>query len=396
MSPDQVMHTTPEPHLAFMRRAIALARHGEGLVEPNPMVGCVLVRGGRVIGEGWHRRFGGPHAEIDALARCEDETSGCDAYVTLEPCRHFGKTPPCTDALISAGVRRVYAAIRDPDVPSGGGAEVLRQAGVEVVLGVCADEARELAAPFLTRVVLGRPYVIAKWAQSLDGKLATRTGDSKWISGEAARRLVHRLRGRVDAIVVGAETARRDDPELTARGVRRKRLATRVVLDGGLRTPARSHLVLEADRVPTLILTSGASAHGATAHKLRQVGVEVRRVRRKGGGLSVSDCLRVLHQRGATNVLVEGGPRVLTSWLGAGVVDEAWVFVSPRFIGGSLAPSALLGTGCRSVADSLGARVMGVRRVGRDVLLRVRLTRSVGSVEPEGRGAGGGDRWEGE
>ncbi|GAF88580.1 unnamed protein product, partial [marine sediment metagenome] len=204
----------------MMARAIALARRGEGHVEPNPMVGCVIVRNRRSIGEGYHRRFGGPHAEIEALLACTRDPQGATVYVSLEPCCHHGKTPPCTDALIAARVARVVVAARDPNpVVRGRGIRRLRTAGIDVETGVLEGEAAEVLAPYATRVRLYRPFVIAKWAQSLDGKLATRTGHSQWISCEASRRRVHRLRARVDAILVGCGTVLADDPLLTARGV---------------------------------------------------------------------------------------------------------------------------------------------------------------------------------
>src|SRR5919197_3355884 len=204
--------------LDWMSRALELAERGRGFVEPNPLVGAVVVRDGRVVGEGWHRRYGEAHAEVNALAAAGEAARGATLYVTLEPCCHHGKTPPCTDAVLRAGVRRVVAAMADPfPQVAGQGVAQLRAAGVEVEVGVCEREARELNAPYLTLLAEGRPYVHAKWAMSLDGKIATRGGDSRWISGPASREVVHRLRGRVDAILVGAGTVRADDPLLTAR-----------------------------------------------------------------------------------------------------------------------------------------------------------------------------------
>jgi len=208
----------------MMARAIALAKRGEGRVEPNPMVGCVLVRRGQVISEGYHRRFGGPHAEIAALQACQENPRGATVYVSLEPCCHQGKTPPCTEALIEAEVKRVVVAVSDPNpAVAGRGIRRLRAARLAVQTGVLAEEAGELLAPYSTRMKLGRPYVIAKWAQSLDARLATDTGDSRWISCEHSRRMVHRLRSRVDAVLVGSGTVQADDPQLTARDVSLRR-----------------------------------------------------------------------------------------------------------------------------------------------------------------------------
>jgi diaminohydroxyphosphoribosylaminopyrimidine deaminase / 5-amino-6-(5-phosphoribosylamino)uracil reductase len=201
-----------------MRRALELAAHGRGRVEPNPLVGCVIAHGAEIIGEGWHGSYGGPHAEIEALRIAGQRAAGATVYVTLEPCRHFGKIPPCTRALLAAGVRRVVAAMADPfPEVAGQGAAELTAAGVEVELGLLEPAARELNAPYLKLLATGRPWLVAKWAMTLDGKIATRTGDSRWISGEASRQVVHELRGRVDAVVVGSATAAADDPLLTAR-----------------------------------------------------------------------------------------------------------------------------------------------------------------------------------
>ena len=218
----------------FMARALEFAARGEGAVEPNPMVGCVMVQDGQIVGEGWHQEFGGPHAEMNALKQAGSKTVGATAYVTLEPCCHQGKTPPCTKALIT-GIKRVVAAMEDPFPPvDGGGIEELEAAGIECESACSEDAARQLNAPYLKRITTGRPWVIAKWAQTLDGKIATPTGESQWISSETSRAVVQQFRGRVDAIVVGSGTARVDDPLLTARPANPadvKRMATRVVVD---------------------------------------------------------------------------------------------------------------------------------------------------------------------
>lgn len=359
----------------MMARAVALAPKGEGRVEPNPMVGCVIVRNGRVIGEGYHRRFGGPHAEIEALRSCTSSPHGATLYVSLEPCCHKGKTPPCTDALIAAGIGRVVIALRDPN-PAVGGRSVrrLRTAGLEVATTVCRKEATELLAPYLTHTALHRPYVIAKWAQSLDGRLATRTGDSQWISGERSRRLVHRLRARVDAILVGSGTVLADDPMLTARGVSLRRRAVRVVLDGRLRIPQKCQLIDTARTVATLVMTSTTQANSPKADRLRRAGAEVIIARARRGRLVIRDCLRKLAARNVTNLLVEGGPGVLTTLLEANLVDEAFVFTAPMLIGGKSAPAAWGGQGAARLKAAARPRTVHVRRVGDDVLHHVRLT----------------------
>lgn len=367
--------TPDELDRRMMLRAISLARRGLGRVEPNPMVGCVVVQRGRIIGEGYHHRFGAPHAEVEALSECAGSPRRATVYVSLEPCCHQGKTPPCCDALIRAGVARVVIAVRDPSPHvGGGGIRALGRAGVKVRTGVCEHEAAEVLAPFLTRICAGRPYVIAKWAQSLDGKLATRSGDSKWISSEASRRLVHRLRARVDAVLVGSGTVGTDDPLLTARDVPLRRRAMRVILDGRLRTPTTCRLVATCREIPTLILTSLARAQSSKARRLVRQGVAVIACRSRAGRLSLPDCLRKLASRDVTNLLVEGGPTVLASFLGAGLVDEAHVFVAPILIGGKGFAGPFDGPGVPRVADAITAKQMTTRRCGPDMLYSLRLT----------------------
>ena len=358
-----------------MKRALSLARKGEGLVEPNPMVGCVIARGKRIIGEGWHRRFGGAHAEVNALDSCTTNPRGATCYVTLEPCSHFGHTPPCADALIEAGIARVVAGVRDPNpIVNGGGFEKLRRAGIVVDIGIRGDQAAELIAPFVTRIVLKRPFVIAKWAQSLDGKLATRTGDSKWISGEASRRRAHQLRARVDAILVGSATVLADDPLLTARGVPIRRTAMRVVLDGRLRTPEKCRLLATIDAAPVLIFTSPSKAQNTKAKRLRAKGSIVESAPLVHGSLSLSAVLKKLATRNVTNLMVEGGPTIFSAFLGAGLVDETHVFVAPKLIGGTQSPSVWSGTGVARVEDAWERTVLCSGRAGADFWYRLRLT----------------------
>ncbi len=350
-----------------MGRALSLARRGLGRVEPNPMVGCVIARGMRIVGEGYHRRFGGPHAEIVALRAAGGAARGATAYVTLEPCSHVGKTPPCVDALIESGIGCVVAAMKDPNAPvAGKGFRALRAAGIDVHVGCLRGEAAELNGAYLTVVRKRRPYVILKWAQSLDGRLTTPRGASNAISGVAAHRWVHRLRARMDAIVIGVNTANGDDPRLTARGVALKRVATRVVLDSQLRTRMNCALVRSARRVPTLILTtrSGLSRSGGAARRVVEAGVEVEVCRAIRGRVDVADALGRLWRRGMTNVLIEGGATVLTGVLSRGLAEEAIVFVAPRVIGG--VPEAV-------VFDRAIARGVTVssRKVGDDMMYEI-------------------------
>lgn len=349
-----------------MRRALELAAQGRGRVEPNPMVGCVLARGAEVIAEGWHRMFGGPHAEIDALAVAGDRAAGATAYITLEPCCHFGKTPPCTEALITAGVRRVVAAMRDPfPAVSGRGAEQLVAAGIEVNFGVLEADARSLNAPYLKLVETGLPWVIAKWAMTLDGKIATRTGDSRWISGDVSRAWVHELRGRVDAIIVGSGTALRDDPLLTARPPG-PRTAARIVLDSQASLPPESQLVRTARDCP-VIVAAASSAPAEKCERLAKTGCEVLSLAAATHAERLTKLLAELGRRRMTNVLVEGGGRLLGQFFDVGQIDEVHVFIAPRLIGGANAPSPIGGLGAAAIAEGLMLDIVSRQQSGDDL-----------------------------
>jgi diaminohydroxyphosphoribosylaminopyrimidine deaminase/5-amino-6-(5-phosphoribosylamino)uracil reductase len=355
----------------YMLRALELARRGEGHVEPNPMVGCVLVRGGAVVGEGWHQRFGGPHAEIDALRAAGDAAQGATAYVTLEPCCHTGKTPPCTQALIAAGVARVVAACRDPNpAVNGQGLAQLAAAGIEVAHGVCEAEAADLIAPFAMLTTNGRPWIIAKWAMSLDGRLAAANGDSKWISGEASRAIVHQLRGRVDAILVGRGTVAADDPLLTARP-RGPRTATRIVLDSQATLPLDSQLVRTASEAPVL-LAAAADAPAERCDALRRRGVEVWQSPAADRVARLHELAAELGRRQLTNVLVEGGAKTLSAFFAANLVDEVHAFIAPKLIGGP--PSHVItGAGAANIADALQIHNLTLQQSGEDTYVHGRV-----------------------
>lgn len=340
-----------------MRRALDLARRGLGSVEPNPPVGAVVVRevegGFERIGEGWHERFGGPHAEVNALADAGDAARGATLFVTLEPCCHTGKTPPCTRAVLEAGVRRVVIGTRDPAPHvDGGGIAALRVAGVDVTVGVEEPAARALVAPFVQFVTTGRPWVHAKWAMTLDGRIAARTGHSQWISGEASRARVHALRGRMDAIVVGAATARADDPSLTARPPG-PRTALRVVVDGRASLPVDSRLARTARETPVLLCTT-AAASAESVERLRATGIEVALLPATDGQPTRTDVAEVLAELGRrqfTHVLVEGGGALLGSLFDRALVDEAHVFVAPKIVGGDTARPAVGGLGLDAIPE---------------------------------------------
>lgn len=374
-------------HTRFLRRALALAARGRGRVSPNPPVGAVAVRNGVIVGEGWHRRFGGPHAEVDCIGHAGEACRGADLYVTLEPCGHHGKTPPCADAVIEAGFRRVFFGCADPNpVTAGRGATRLAEAGVEVVEGVEEAAARALIAPYLSLVHRRRPLVTAKWAMTADGRIATVTGDSAWISSETTRRRTLAARGSIDAILVGIGTALADDPLLTAR-TRGRPDPLRVVLDSTLRLPVTSRLVATARETPLLVIASagrgGEPGFVDRRAALSELGADVIEVAPSAaravdgtdsGRVAVPGVLDTLGARGVADLLVEGGAAVLGSFLDLGAVDRVRVVVAPKLVGGAEAPGPVGGAGRERMADALAVEGLSWRSSGPDRILEGSLT----------------------
>jgi diaminohydroxyphosphoribosylaminopyrimidine deaminase/5-amino-6-(5-phosphoribosylamino)uracil reductase len=372
-------HTTGAMHNQlgdeyWMRRALDLAIRGLGRVEPNPMVGCLVVCDGREIGQGWHQRFGGPHAEVNALSALAPEQIGrSDLYVTLEPCAHHGKTPPCLDLLLKLRPKRVIIAMLDPfPEVSGRGVAGLRAAGIVVDVGCLEAEARHVNAPYLKRLETGLPWVIAKWAMTLDGAIATETGDSKWITGEVARQRAHELRSRVDAIVVGSATVLKDDPLLTARlptSMEIPRVAKRIVIDRRMRIPVASQLVRTASAIRLCLVTTQEEVEAQTgkANQLKGSGVEILALpqdKRLGG---IGGWLRHLGQQGATNVLVEGGGSLLGSLFDGGWVDQVDCFIAPRILGSARAARPVAGEGSLWVSRAQQLERVHVEVCGVDI-----------------------------
>ncbi|MBO0858894.1 MAG: bifunctional diaminohydroxyphosphoribosylaminopyrimidine deaminase/5-amino-6-(5-phosphoribosylamino)uracil reductase RibD [Chloracidobacterium sp.] len=349
-----------------MLRAFALARLAEGRTSPNPMVGAVIVRDGRVVGEGYHHRAGAPHAEIEALRDAGDLARGAAMYVTLEPCAHYGRTPPCADAIIEAGVAEVYYAVGDPNPRVNGKAHSqLKAAGIAVTRGLCEDEARELNRPFFKHVLTGRPFVTAKFALSLDGKIATRAGDSRWISNTASRRRAHELRNITDAIIVGAGTVLADDPRLTTRlssGSLRIgngaepadiRHPLRIVADSRGRAPLTAGVFDPALPGKTVLATTDA-APGAHCAELMARGVEVWTLPADMlGRVSLQALLDEIGRRGMLTLLVEGGSELLGSFFDEKLVDRVWAFIAPLIIGGRNAPGPVSGRGVEALAEAI-------------------------------------------
>ena len=361
-----------EKHATFMMRALALARQAEGWTSPNPAVGAVVVQAGQIVGEGYHRRAGAPHAEVEALQAAGEAARGATLYVTLEPCNHHGRTPPCTEVIISAGIGRVFYATADPNPHvAGRGHERLAAAGLTVQGGLCADKARHLNRFFFHYITTDRPYVVAKFAASLDGKTATRTGHSQWITGPAAREKGHTLRNIVDAILIGAGTAIADDPQLTTRLPQAEvRHPLRIVLDSRGRVPLDARLFRTDLPGQTVVATTAAMppAHQAA---LKQREVETLTLpATPTSRVDLVALLEALGQRQITSLLVEGGGQTLGAFFEVGLVNEIWAFLAPLIIGGETAPGPVAGCGPATLAEAFRLQQAIVETVGQDFLIR--------------------------
>jgi diaminohydroxyphosphoribosylaminopyrimidine deaminase/5-amino-6-(5-phosphoribosylamino)uracil reductase len=369
------MPLSAKTDVAHLSRAITLAAEGRGHVSPNPLVGAVVARDGHVLGEGFHAVYGGAHAERAALAACLEDPRGATLYVSLEPCCHHGRTPPCTDAILEAGIARVVVASDDPtEKASGRGLGILRDEGVEIVVadGEPAVRARLLNQAFRKHARTGRPHVRFKSAMTLDGKVATRTGDSKWISGEEARLRSHHWRAESDAVVVGIGTALADDPQLTARIEGAPRQPRRVVFDSEGRLPLDSQLVRGAPGLALTVVVGRAASRLAT-DALEAAGADVIVATGENEPARVRSALDQLGQAGITSILLEGGPRLAGAFLDAGEVDEIRLFVAPVVVGGSNARDPLEGEGVERIAEATRALVLDVERIADDVLISARL-----------------------
>ena len=365
-------------HERYMARALELAEGGRGTVTPNPLVGCVIVKDDEIVGEGYHRKAGEAHAERLALASAGDAAQGSTAYVTLEPCNHHGRTPPCTEALVEAGVRRVVVAALDPNEKvDGAGIERLRQAGVDVVLGVLRAEAERQNEVFLTAHRERRPFVLYKTAMTLDGKIATRTGQSRWITEEPARDLVQRWRNELDAVAVGVNTVLLDDPLLTTR-IPGGRSPLKVVFDSVGRTPAEAALFEDdahGEPARVLIFATPKASH-ARLDVLRARGAEVVVIAEARGRADLGAALTELWQREVTSLLLEGGGTLAWSFFEAGAVDRVSWFVGPKLLGGKGA-SPLGGMGVAQMDEAIRLDELRTEAVGSDLLISARVIRSV-------------------
>jgi diaminohydroxyphosphoribosylaminopyrimidine deaminase/5-amino-6-(5-phosphoribosylamino)uracil reductase len=354
-----------------MRKALRLARRMVGLTSPNPAVGCIIVRGGRIVGQGATAAGGRPHAETVALARAGTRARGATAYVSFEPCAHQGQTPPCARALVASGVRRVVVGCADPYPPvRGRGIAILRAAGIDVTLGVLAEECRRLNEGFITRVTRGRPFATLKLAISLDGRIAAASGDSRWISSAAARTLVHRWRREADAVMVGAGTVLADNPRLTCR-IAGGRDPARVVIDARLRCPSRARVFRQRSVAPTVLVTTPANVARAR-QRYGGARVEALGCPARGGEIDLRAVMRELGRRGWSKVLIEGGAHLAAAALHAGIVDRVAFFVAPILVGAGM--PAIEGLGAARIRDAIHLRELGARRVGDDWLLEAELS----------------------
>ena len=357
----------------YMQMALKLAQRGIGLVEPNPAAGCVIVKSSQIIGKGWHKKFGGPHAEINAISDCKTlgvSPAGATMYVTLEPCCHRGKTGPCTDAIIAAKLAKVVVAMIDPSEHAAGrGIEQLRNAGISVQAGVCENEAKLLNAPFIKSATTGKCWVVLKWAQSIDGKLAyADENNERWLSNEQSRKDAHKLRRRVQGILVGIGTVLADDPLLTARPSRGKQ-PTRIVLDSQLRIPLDCKLLATAKKAPVLIITSAEAVrtNSQKQEKITQKGAEVLTVPTTQGRCDICFLLDELSRRGIAQLLVEGGPSVIASFLKERFADEICVYIVPKILGGY--GSIEKPEPMAELAKAVGLHHVDIKRFGDDVRL---------------------------
>lgn len=354
----------------FMKMALDLAVKGTGYTSPNPMVGAVVVKDGRVVGSGYHKRVGGHHAEVNAIDAAGEHAKGATLYVTLEPCNHTGRTPPCTEKILEAGIKRVVVAMLDPNMTvAGGGAKLLEQQGIRITTGICQQEARKINEAFIKFMRTRRPFVIVKCASTLDGRIAARSGDSKWVTGDEARQFVHRLRHAVDGILIGINTVRNDDPGLTTRlpGNDGKDPA-RIILDTHLTISPQARLFRQTSDAETILVTGKKPAPDRIA-ALEKVGGRVLRTGLKDGLIDMDVLMEKLGAMGLTSILIEGGSRVLFSAFNCGIVDKVYFFYAPKILGGDDGIPICTGPGPDLMSQSIPVKDINVRRFGDDVMI---------------------------
>lgn len=356
----------------YMRIAMEEGKKGKGYVYPNPMVGAVIVKHNRVIAKGYHRYFGGAHAEIEALSTAGKKVKGADLYVTLEPCSHQGKTPPCADEIIKAGIKKVVIAMKDPNpIVKSRGIGKLKRAGIEVKTGILGKSAEKMNRDYMKYIKENKnrkAHVILKIAMTMDGKIATYSGDSKWITCEASRNYVHKLRGNSDAIITGINTVLTDNPLLTARTKGLHKNPVRIILDSYCRIPLNLKIISDKS-AKTVIMTSN-KASSKKIQQLRKKGIEVIIMPVKDGHISIKSAVEYIKRKNIKDIMIEAGAEVNFNALNSGVVDEVYVFIAPKIIGGKEAKSAVSGKGIKYFKDSINIKNMQIERVGIDILIR--------------------------
>lgn len=356
----------------FMLRAMELAERGKGFVNPNPLVGALIVRGDRIIGEGWHEYYGGLHAERNAFKNCIEDPRGATLYVTLEPCCHHGKTPPCVDAVIEQGIARVVVGLKDPNpLVAGKGLEKLVNAGIEVVTGVEEEALREQNRVFLKYIATGLPWVTLKTAMTLDGKIAAFTGDARWVTGDDARLRVHRMRSEYMGIMVGSGTVKTDDPLLNCRLEGEHRQPVRIVVDSKASVAFDSQVVRTA-RVFPLLVAHTVQADEEQLEMIQEAGGGTLLCEEKDGRVDITDLLKKLGARGIDSVLLEGGGELNYTFVKAGVIDEVYAFIAPKIVGGKTAKTPVEGEGFKRMGEALELSPFAVEAIGRDILLMAR------------------------
>lgn len=350
-----------------MKKALKLAEKGWGHSNPNPLVGAVIVKGGKIIGEGYHEYFGGPHAEVNALKNAVEDVEGATMFVTLEPCSHYGKTPPCSDAIIKSGIKEVYIAMEDPNpMVSGSGIRKLKDAGIAVHVGMMEREARQLNEIFIKYITTKLPFVILKSAMSIDGKIACYTKDSKWITSEKSREYVHKIRGRVSCVMVGVNTVIEDDPMLTAR-IHGQKSPVRIIVDSKGRIPLDSN-VIKDKTVKTLIATTELMSDDVR-RKLEDMDIGVIKLKNSNGRVPLKELMVKLGEMNIDSVLIEGGGTLNWSALKEGIVDKAMFFIAPKIIGGKNALTPVEGEGFSKVMDSINLKDTNVQNINGDILI---------------------------
>lgn len=355
----------------FMRRAIELAKKGGGFVHPNPLVGCVVVKNGRIVAEGFHEKYGGFHAERNALTYCESDVKDALLYVTLEPCCHYGKTPPCTEIIIEKGVKKVFVGILDPNpMVAGNGVKILQDAGIEVETGLCEDEIREMNRVFLKYITTKHPYVIMKTAMTLDGKIASFTGDSKWITNEKSRKMVHALRSELAGVVVGIGTVLADNPMLNCRLDGNYHQPVRIVVDTNLSLPVDCQLVKTAKEYRTIV----ACRHFDHSEMVKSfANMEILECASENNHVDIKDLMTKLGSQGIDSLLLEGGSTLNAAFLEAGCVDEVWAFIAPKIICGKDAKSPVSGKGIEKMSDAINLQDVDIQNINGDVLIKGKI-----------------------